>query len=111
MAWDDVAPFFEETAVLAPEYVIYRPSGGRPRTIRAIVERNPPELLVGADHARSLVFRIRVTNDAVTGIASDTIDTGGDHIDVAARLGQAKATRTITQLLSHDARVMVIEAR
>ncbi len=72
-------------------------SGGR--KIQALVERDIPDEIPGTDIV-SQSMTIRVKNDSREGISSDEVDTGGDTIAVALRVGQATEIRRIARVIS-----------
>ncbi len=82
------------------EEVIYRPDGGDPRTIDAIVERPGRETF--GTNAPAPRFRVRAVNSATDGIAATEVDTGKDRIDVAERIGGEATSRQITRLSELD---------
>ena len=45
---------------------------------------------------------IRVENDAATGISATEIDTGGDEIEFALRVGETKRRKAIVSVLSTE---------
>lgn len=91
------------------ESVVYRPLGGKERTIDAIVTRKPAEPIGGG--ASSPVIELDVLNDTTLGIASATINRGGDLIDVAEVRGQAAGSRQLNRILGQDGDWLTIEAR
>ena len=93
------------------ETVTYRPRTGDARSITAIVERGGPADLAPAAGGVAPLLRVRVANDSTTGISSDEIDTGGDRIDVAHRVGVAATTRPIVRIIEHDAASLLLELR
>ena len=56
-------------------------------------------------------FEIHVKNDSTLGISSEELNLGGDSIEFAMRVGQAKARRSITRLISHDEGMLILECR
>jgi hypothetical protein len=77
--------------------VIYRPKGGLPRPIRAIIDRQPPEpLFPGQPRPLDFVLVVSVPNDPVTGIEHRTFDAGGDTIDVPLVYGGPLVNRTFS---------------
>lgn len=94
MTWD------EEIAAAAPDFtdtfgepVTYTPSGGSPRTIQAIVDRDPPERIAGAGDLYAPKMTIDVQNDPVNGIDSSAMNLhGADTVTVAYRVGGTPQT-------------------
>lgn len=71
------------------ETVVYVKADGTRRTIQATIIRNPPAVdpATGRDVAPKM--RVLVRNHPTLGIASTELDTGGDKIEVAYRVGTA----------------------
>jgi hypothetical protein len=101
---------FAETIVYKPRPTQTVPSPA-PRTITALVDREPPAFLLEADGLAVPTVHVIVRNSATTGISSSEVDTGGDQMDVALRLGQAAATKRIVRIVSHDAGLLRLEVR
>lgn len=101
----DTDVFFGDFA----EWVIYRPLNGIPRSVKAIVDRSPPESM--SPHGLAPRMTVMVANDPSDGISSREIDTGGDMIDVADRVGCDATSRPIAQITSHDEGFITVEVR
>lgn len=85
------------------ESVTYLPRSGGSRTILAVVDREPPTLLDSAGNVISLSFVVYVHNDATTGISSSEVNTGGDKVQLHAKLGDAAVrTVSIVQMIDND---------
>jgi len=86
------------------EVIVYRPSGGAPRSTTAIVER------FGGDR-----LRLTVANSQLTGIGSEEIDFDLDKVDVVRRVGEAAETRDLVRPADgedwHDAGAVSFEVR
>ena len=81
------------------EYVVYTPATGSPRTIKAHVDRNPPEHIAPDGQVLTPKLRITVNNDATTGISTATADFhGSDKITVAERIGGIPAVFSMFQV-------------
>ena len=94
------------------ESVKYKPTGGGgSRTINAVVQRGRPEGLDGADYGHSPLATIFVENNNTTGIASSEIDTGGDMVEYAVRIGETVEDRRITKIVQQDAGMLELELR
>jgi hypothetical protein len=96
------------------ETVIYRPNGGRPRSIEMILDRNPPEPIEEIPEALAPRIVGTALNDERLGISSGraaAIDTGGDAVDVTVRVGGEVTTRPITKVLRHDEAVIEVAIR
>lgn len=93
------------------EDITYHPSGGSDRAIQAIVTRLGPANLEGLPIGRAERLEIEVLNDTVFGIACSELNTGGDYVTLAARLGAAADRRRIVRLLSQDAEMIRLEVQ
>lgn len=94
------------------ESVKYKPTGGGdPRTITAVVTRGQPDELEGAGFGHSPLTTLFVANDNTTGISADEIDTGGDMIEYAVRIGESVEDRRITKIVQQDAGMLELELR
>ena len=93
------------------EAVTYYKRNGLARSINAVVVREALEILPEDGDSVTPLFEVHVANDAVTGIASNEINLGGDSIEFAVRVGQPLSRRTITKLTSHDEGMLVLECR
>lgn len=93
------------------ERITYYPRNGNPRTITAMVDRNPPEDGGPFEESRGPRFVIECENDQQIGIASECIDTGGDRVEFAARKGGPVTKFAVVQLLDDDAGMVRIEVR
>ncbi len=81
------------------ETVVYRPRGGVPRPVRALVDRSPPAIPVGGMEHVTPQLVVTLEADAVRGVLPAELDTGGDLVEVALRKGGAPEARPITKLL------------
>ena len=94
------------------ESVRYKPkAGGDPRTILAVVTRGQPDGLEGAGYGHSPLTTIFVANDSTTGISAAEINTGGDEIEYAVRIGEDVTDRRITKIAQQDAGMLELELR
>jgi len=93
------------------EPVVYYPRSGKPRTITAIVDREPPQSGGDFDEHRGPRFSVEVTNDQQDGIASDCIDIGGDRLEFAQRKGGTAVKMSIVQIENQDAGMLRLEVR
>lgn len=105
------------------EDVTYTPSGGAARTIKAIIDRNPPEPIPGV--AGSLSRFAAATIAIGTTALSTTTDTDGFGCITLAELNVGKDTLTITErtgvggnvariigrVLSQDGNMLTLEVR
>jgi hypothetical protein len=97
---DDFTFGFMETGF--QETVTYTKRTGATRSIKAIVNRNPPENENGETRPK---LTIEVANNATTGILSSELNAGGDTITLAYRKGATATTYRIlrsTQPLTED---------
>ena len=107
----DALTVFCNPSEFAEQVTYYPRGGGESRTIEAVVFRESIEPYA-EDEVTSLdVFQIHVANDAVDGISSNEIDTGGDAIDVAPRDGKSVVRKRITRILTQDQGMLVLEVR
>lgn len=81
-----------------------------PRSIQAVVVRNqvssfnPDEQIVPE-------FEVRVANDSTTGISSTELNTGGDRIKLAVKVGGEQTLRSIQTLIEQDEGMLVLLCR
>jgi hypothetical protein len=81
-----------------------------PRTIKAVVTRNQVATM-NADEQIVPEFEVRVANDSTTGISSSELNTGGDMIKLAARIGETATKRSVQLLVEHDEGMLVLTCR
>lgn len=94
------------------ESVVYVPKGGTPRTItQAIVDRNPPEAIVGPPSGHGPQLLVTVKDDATTGISRTEINTGGDRIEVAVRKGGTAKSMQVNKLVKDTGGMLSMEVR
>lgn len=79
------------------ETVVYKPSGGAPRTITAMVTRNPPEEIADGVRVNDLI--VEVYNDATTGIVAASVKPGQDTLFVSDITGGAARDKSILSVL------------
>jgi len=79
------------------------------RSITAVVIRNQ-EVALSPDGGEAIVasFEVHVSNNATTGISSSEVDTGGDQIGLASRIGGTVKRRSIIQMTEHDTGMLVL---
>lgn len=75
-------------------------AGDDGRLISAMVERQELEALSEAGDISIQGTIVRVRNDDTKGIASDEVDTGGDELSFARRVGETPQRRSIVRVLS-----------
>jgi len=95
------------------ESVTYTPTGGAPaaRSITAVIDRRQPGPLDGVPHGGGPDLTATVKNDVTTGITAAEVDTGGDTISVARRIGETPVARRITKIISQDSAMLTLELR
>lgn len=81
-----------------------------PREIKAVVIRNQVSV-EGPDERVAYTYEVRVANDSVYGISSDEVDTGGDMIELSAKIGEAPRRRAIQYVAEHDEGMLVLMCR
>lgn len=91
------------------ETVTFRPYGGTPRSISAIIDRNPPSAF--GEMGNTPVMIVTVANSDTIGISSSELNTGRDQIDIAERYGATATTRTVVSIVRHDAGMLTVEVR
>lgn len=92
------------------EPVVYRPAGGEARTIAALVDRGGRDA-DGATRAAAPGMTAIVLNDAADGIAATEINTGGDRIDLAERVGGIAVRRQIRRIAEQDPDLVRIDVQ
>jgi hypothetical protein len=92
------------------EMVTYYPATGTARRIKAVVSRAGPANLPGVDDGSLPAFSVLVKNDSAEGIASQSVDTGGDKIECAKNVAERPKLLRITEIISHDAGLMLLAA-
>jgi len=92
------------------EYVTYFPASGASRRIKAVISRSGPENQPGVSGGSLPAFEVLVKNDSASGIASELIDTGGDKIECAKRVDERPKIMRLTEVLNHDAGMMLLKA-
>lgn len=99
---DQFSASFTDLLDMYGQSVVYRPGGGTPRTITAIVNNAPPEPTPGIDNAPVAKCIVRALSDASNatygGIDPAAVDTGRDKIDVPLRSGGTAYTLRVTQV-------------
>jgi hypothetical protein len=56
-------------------------------------------------------FEVRVANNSTTGISSEELNTGGDQIKLAVRIGETPTKRSVQLLSEHDPGMLVLICR
>jgi hypothetical protein len=81
-----------------------------PRSIKAVVTRNQVSVF-NPDEQVLTEFEVRVANDSTTGISSAELDTGGDQIELATRIGETPVKKSVQYLTEHDEGMLVLICR
>lgn len=92
------------------EIVTYFPRSGASRRIEAVVTRSQAEPAPDDQGVVAPVFEVLVRNDSSAGIASDELDTGGDRIELAVKVGGRPRQLRLARLVNHDAGMCLIKA-
>lgn len=98
---------FAETVTYYPQR-FGTPAAGR--SIQAVVERRQVAVFE-PDQQIIPEFEVRVANDATTGISSSELNTGGDQISLAVRIGETATKRSVQYLTEHDDGMLVLICR
>lgn len=114
---DDAVTVFCNSSEFA-ETVTYYPyqypgdAARDPRSIVAVVIREQLSSF-GEDGSEAVlpVYQVHVANDSTNGIAGDELDLGGDQIALPPRDGETAERKSITQLLTQDNGMLVLECR
>lgn len=92
------------------ESVVYKPRSGGARTIKAIVDRDPPAIYDAAGNVVLPAFRLTVRNSCTLGISSKELDTGGDAVELVRKLNEAiPATFSVMRMAYQDEGVVEID--
>jgi hypothetical protein len=91
------------------EQIVYNFAAGGTRTINAIIDRNPPQIIEDMEPTRSEVIQIVVANDATSGVTSAEVNTGGDYVSLAPRFGGTASNRRVARIVEHDEGAMILE--
>jgi hypothetical protein len=109
----DAAGVFLNSDHFAEEVTYYPHRFGTPatpRAIKAIVIRNQLSTF-GPDEQIVPEFEVRVANNSTTGISSEELNTGGDRIGLAVRIGETATKRSVQLLSEHDEGMLVLICR
>lgn len=93
------------------ETVTYFPITAASRRIKAVISRAAPENTPDIRGGSLPAFEVLVKNDSADGIASESIDTGGDKIECAKRVDERPKVMRITGILNHDAGLILLSAK
>jgi len=81
------------------------------REITAIVDRDDAQALDNAPRGKAEKITLTVANSDTTGISSSELDTGGDEISVADRVGKTARRRRVVALPDHDIGMLTVEVQ
>lgn len=88
------------------ETITFAPRSGSPRTLTAIVNRNPLQGLSSVQDMPSVKVLIRVLDDSANatygGIAASAVDLGGDRIRLAVRSGGTAEYLALKEFVSDN---------
>jgi hypothetical protein len=104
---DDAAEFLDAFS----EPVIYTPRTGSPRTVAVLVDRNPPEELPEAQGLRIERVQVTALNDVLVGLVPASLDTGGDTVTVAPRVGGTARPMNLTKIVRQSQWLVTVELR
>lgn len=112
-AFDETLQAAAASFMLLPgtEWITYHPRSAAARRIQAVISRMDPEALPGVSGGSRPRLEVLVLNDADNGVASETIDTGGDHLDAALLVGETPRRLRVTEIINHDAGTMLLLAQ
>ena len=82
------------------ETVIYYPRNGGQRTIVATVYRGAMAIIEETGEIPSQEIMVTVKNSTCDGISSTEIDTGGDELAIALRVGSEPQRRSIARVIN-----------
>jgi len=98
----DVTNIFLNENDFAERIVYFFRSGGS-ESVSAIVERSPSAIYDPAGNVVLPVFQLTISNSCQSGITTETIDTGGDEVEVIAQLGSPIPRRcTVVAIQERD---------
>ena len=84
------------------ECVVYKFRNGGSRSIKAIIDREPPAIYDAAGNAVLPAFMVTIHNNATTGVCESEIDTGGDQVELKKEFGDT---------IPEDVSVMVVSEK
>ena len=95
------------------EPITYYPrcGSGEGRSIDAVVIRDPLAIFPEDGDVVTSVFEVRVVNSDTLGIASTELNTGGDQVEFAGRIGKEAKIYSIVRIIEQDEGMLVLECR
>lgn len=98
----DAASVFLQTDEFA-ELLTYRFAGGGTRSVKAIVDREPPEVYDAAGNVVQPKYMINLHNNCTTGVKASEVDTGGDRVELFKDFGDPTTqTCSVLVLMAQD---------
>lgn len=92
--------------------IVYRPAGGDPRNIMAIIDRSPPTPIEPGKKGVTYSLMISVRNDPQAGIDITAFDSGADTVDVPIEIGGGLVTRTFADdKIEQDGGMVMLKVR
>lgn len=107
----DAIDVFLDTDEFAETIQYLKRGGADPRSIKAIVDRSPPEIITATPSQIAPKFVVSVANDSTYGISSTELTLDGDALTFADREGKAAEKHIISSLIRQDAGVLVLGLR
>lgn len=97
----------------------YHPTGGTPRSIMLIVNRDVPDSIPESPAGgmgqvitvNALNRKTAIADDDYGGIGSDEVDTGGDKVTLPLRIDQTPKQRPIVAVLEQDGGMMKLQVK
>jgi hypothetical protein len=109
---DDASAVFCNANDFAETVTYYPRLGcGEGREIQAVVVRDQLSVFPEDGDTVTPSFEVHVVNDDELGISSEEINTGGDQLLFATRVGKCATYHSIIRILSHDEGMIVLECR
>jgi len=94
------------------EPITYMPNGGESRTVKAIVERDPPAIFDAVGNAVLPAATIRIRSCKNSGVPAKDVDTGKDQFEFVLKIGETVPKRySVMQLISQDSGVTQLALR
>lgn len=85
------------------ESIVYFPRSGGSVTIRAIVDREPPGFYDAAGNVVLPQYMIIIANNCTYGREYDSIDRGGDEVELVDKFGESTRKRlTVIHVSERD---------
>ncbi len=102
---------FDDLLLTMGEVVVFRPRSGGSRTLSAIVDRDPAQVISTAGEYILPTLTVTLhSKDSTDGILASEVD-AGDKIDVAVKPGATRESRTVFSVTSEDGGCTVLAVR